>query len=173
MGAESFKNLPWSYIKKVVTGSLSPEPKHLIRVFKCFLPREFLIKTIPERLCPKRQGMQRCNLKYISWGGLERPRTDSSWGLQRTDCHKNTYLPLLIPAWATEIYYLEWQQGSISANSSVPLEEWEQLRGNYYPSKYQSSFIPLSDPNTDHKVILLLWLEANISCFYFLMILEI
>lgn len=96
-----------------------------------------------------------------SQGGLKGPRTDSSGRLQRADCHRNTYLQLLITAWATEIYYLEWQQGSISANSSLPLEEGEQLRVNYYPSKHQSSSIPPPHPNTDHKVILQLDLKQT------------
>ena len=100
-------------------------------------------------------------LKYGIQGGLKGPRTDSSGRLQRADCHRNTYLQLLITAWATEIYYLEWQQGSISANSSLPLEEGEQLRVNYYPSKHQSSSIPPPYPNPDHKVILQLDLKQT------------
>lgn len=100
-------------------------------------------------------------LQYSSQGGLKGPRTDSSGRLQRADCHWNTYLQLLITAWATEIYYLEWQQGSISANSSLPLEEGEQLRVNYYPSKHQSSSIPPPYPNTDHKAILQLDLKQT------------
>lgn len=43
----------------------------------------------------------------------------------------------------------------------LPLEEGEQLRVNYYPSKHQSSSIPPPYPNTDHKVILQLDLKQT------------
>lgn len=69
------------------------------------------------------------NLDHISQGGSRSQEHICHPRLSGPTCHKHTYLQLLIAAWVTEIYYLEWQQeASVQIQTFLWREKsWESI----------------------------------------------